>query len=93
MMKYLLLTLLVSCFLNSCMPQGAAYTQPFEGYVRTENPPVYTAKTLGKTPTGLVLHRNDKVLVVKRREPNWFVFSKQGQEYYIAYDYISTSPN
>ena len=75
--------------------------QPTEGHVKLENPPTYAAAALGPkpanrlhhaSPSGLVLHRGDKVLVVKRMDPNWYVISQQGQEYFIAYEYLSLSP-
>jgi hypothetical protein len=75
--------------------------KPTEGYVKAENPPTYAAAELGPkpanklhkaSPSGLALHRGDKVLVVKRMDPNWYVFSQQGQEYFIAYEYLRLTP-
>jgi len=96
--------LAIGALLGGCQAQMLApmFLQPFDGYVKTETPPTYAAASLGSmpanrigkaTPSGLVLHKGDKILVTKRMDPNWFVFSQQGQEYFIAYDNVSTTPN
>ena len=91
---FLFLGLLGGCTDKMLAP---ATVKPIEGYVRSENPPTYAAAKLGSKPanklskaplSGLTLHRGDKVLVVKRMDPNWYVFSQQGQEYFIEYDYV-----
>jgi hypothetical protein len=76
--------------------------KPVDGYVQSEKPPTYAVAKLGAkpanrlhkaSPSGLVLHRGDKVLIVKRMDPNWYVISRLGQEYFITYDDVSLSPN
>ena len=98
-LSYLLFFGLLGCTDKMLAPLAV---KPVEGYVKSEKPPTYAAAKLGAkpanrlhtaSPSGLVLHRGDKVLIVKRMDPNWYVISQQGQEYFITYEYLSLAPN
>jgi hypothetical protein len=101
--KKALLFLLGISLLGGCTDKMLAplAVKPVDGYVKSEKPFTYAAAQLGArpanrlhkaSPSDLVLHRGEKVLIVKRMDPNWYVISRLGQEYFITYDNVSLSP-
>ena len=86
--------LLLAFLLFACAPSASVTTYsaraPLEYYVLNPEVPLYDAPA--SVVPKLTLSQGEKLLVVGRQRPRWFVVKREGVTYYVVEDALSLAP-